>query len=170
MTVKTTQVMSDEVVLNFINEAGKEDHHPKVKQCFIEVAIDTAMRLQHILEIDLDTLVEHDDFFEFEVVGRRGIEHTERINHEMYNKLIELKSEGYGSKVFAELNRESVNKMMTRISCNLGYEKNQYTFQSFKKTGLSNLFRGLSDSEKKERMEEYKVTMQEFLESRFNHS
>lgn len=134
---KNSQSMTKEVVLSFISEAAKEQHSSKAKQYLIMFAVDTALRMEELLSIRFDQFKVHEDFVEFEVMGMKNRKITEKISHEMYSELLELKNEDNDLKVFAELSGKNVSDMMIRISRNLGYSDDQYTFHSFKKTAVS---------------------------------
>jgi len=136
-------IMPRQVVLNYISEAGKERNHARMKQCLIILAVDTALRLEDLLEIEWSQFSPREDDVVMRGYGKGG-DWLEKINYNVYEQLLELKVEGQ-RKVFAPLSEKNVQDMMNRIKKNLDYQESSYSFHSFKKAAVTFTYRITGD-------------------------
>lgn len=130
-----TNVMTMDQVFRYVEEAGKEEVLPKTKQFLIEFAVDTGLRLSEILSLEWDNFKQKEDCVIVIINGLKDRLSTYKISLEMFQKALDIKTDS--NKVFDGLSTKSVSDMMTRITKSLGYDSEEFTFHSFKKTAVS---------------------------------
>lgn len=141
------EAMPREVVLQYIEEAGKERFNSDVKQTLIMLAVDTALRVEDYLQMEWSQFSPQDDGVILAGYGKGGKRWIEKISYEVYNEILKLKEvqEEGETKVFAPLSEKNIYDMMTRLRKNLGYEDRNYSFHSLKKTGVTFAYRLTGD-------------------------
>lgn len=144
---KRIEHMSKEVVMRYIDEAGRERHNALAKQHIIMLAVDTALRLEDYLALEWSQLSPQEDGVILTGYGKGNKRWIEKISHDVYKSLLELKvnQEMGETKVFAPLSRKNVTDMMTRFKSVLGYQDRRYSFHSFKKTAVTFAYRLTGD-------------------------
>lgn len=139
--------MTKEVVMKYIDEAGKELHNNKEKQKVIMFAVDTALRLEDYIEMEWSQFTPQEDYVALRGYGKGNKPWMEKISYKVYNELLELKkNQDVGeSRVFAPLSAKNVTQMMIRLKKSLGYDDISYSFHSFKKTAVTFAYRLTGD-------------------------
>ena len=145
LPTKTVSIdyMPFEVVDEYVNEAGKQMNHAKLKQNMIKFAADTGLRLDEVLTIELKQFTIDGDSVIMKGYGKGNKEYIDRIDIELYNDLLETMTteDNPTKRLFSPLNTKNVTDMMTKIKNDLGYEDRAFSFHSFKKTAVTNTYR-----------------------------
>lgn len=144
---KLIEYMPMSIVEEYIAEAGKDLNDAKEKQELIMLAVDTALRLDELLELELNQFTIDGEEVLIKGYGKGNKEFTDKISLERYNALLGIMEEGYSqnSKVFSTLTVKKVTDMMSKIKKTLGYEGREFSFHSFKKTAVTNVYRLTGD-------------------------
>lgn len=135
--------MPMEIVDKYVDEARLEKNHGELKQNVIRFAVDTGLRLEEVLAVELKQFKIDGDTVIFKGYGKGNKEYIDRISLSMYNDLLKTMTnkENPNGKIFAPLNTKNITDMMARIQKNLGLENREYSFHSFKKTAVTNTYR-----------------------------
>lgn len=141
---KRIDIMTREIVLNYINIAEKEKNHAEKKQKLIMFAVDTALRLEDYLEMEWNQFSPQEEWVIVKGYGKGGKLWIEKISYDVYNSLLEMRLADE-TKVFAPLNEKNIWDMMNRIKLVLGYNDRAYSFHSFKKTSVTFTYRLTGD-------------------------
>lgn len=133
--------MPPEVVDRYISEAGKDTNYPELKQNLIMIAVEGALRLNEALELEIGqfTVIDEETVV-LKGYGKGNKEYFDKIDISIYNKLVKaMKTDKNNpkSKIFKPLNTKNITDMMTRIRKQLKYDDMNYSFHSFKKTGVT---------------------------------
>lgn len=144
---KRIEHMSKEVVIRYIDEAGREMHNSEAKQIMIMLAVDTALRLEDYLTMEWSQFSLQEDGVVLTGYGKGNKRWIEKISYNVYNEILKLKAnQEMGEKrVFAPLSRKNIIDMMTRFKGVLGYQDRSYSFHSFKKTAVTFAYRLTGD-------------------------
>lgn len=125
------------VVHEYIEEAKKERFNGELKANLIKFAVDTGLRLQEILNIKLDDFQKGENCYYVSGFGKGNKKYRDKISIELYEALMRTYTINLEQRMFHPLSEKNVKDMMIRIRKNLGYEKENYSFHSLRKTSIT---------------------------------
>lgn len=132
--------MPPEIVDIYTLEAGKEKNHPELKQSLIMIAVECALRLNEALNLEIGQFTIEGDTVVLKGYGKGNKEYFDRINIDVYKEVVSTmvsNPDNPKSKLFSPLSTKNITDMMLRIKNKLGYQHTEYSFHSFKKTGVT---------------------------------
>lgn len=147
---KTEEIeyMPVEVVEKYIEEAGKDIHYPKLKQCVIKIAVECALRLDEVLSLEAGQFTVNGDEVTLRGYGKGNKEYIDKLGIDLYEEIMNVSEANRSNpkdKIFKPLSIKNITDMMTRIKIKLGYKNRSYSFHSFKKTSVTLAYRYTGD-------------------------
>lgn len=125
------------VVHEYVEEAKKERFNGELKANLIKFAVDTGLRLQEVLNIKLDDFQKGENCYFVSGFGKGNKKYRDKISIELYEALMRTYTINLDQRMFHPLSEKNVKDMMIRIRKNLGYEKENYSFHSLRKTSIT---------------------------------
>lgn len=136
---KEIEMIPFELAMKYI-EAAKKHKKGLEKSLIMELAIETALRAEELLELEWGNFIVEEDGVIIKSFGNNkgkgNKEFIDKISHEFYNKLLQLKEIKNDNKLFS-LNYRQLVYMMDKLGEELNDTEFKYTFHSFKKLAVT---------------------------------
>lgn len=128
-----------DLAMKYIEEAKKQKNGLE-KSLIMELAIETALRATELLELEWGNFIVEDDGVIIKSLshnkGKGNKEFLDKISHEFYNKILQLKDDSKGNRLFT-MNYRQLVYMMDKLGEQLNDTEFKYTFHSFKKLAVT---------------------------------
>jgi len=127
--------MTHEEVLTAMELVSKT-RKGKEKALFIRVAYATAWRLQSILNLEFNDIINIDDIWYIKTIGKGNKTSYKKLSDDLYQELMQFKEEVKRDKIF-QLTTKTIQKMMDYIRDNIDFGHRRIVFHSFKKASIN---------------------------------
>lgn len=142
------EYMPFHIVDKYIEEAGRDLHHSRLKQSAIKIAVECALRLDEVLSLEVGQFTVEGDVVILRGYGKGSEEYLDKLSLTLYEEILSTSNADINnpkSKIFSPLSTKNLTDMMTRIKNKLGYEDRNFSFHSFKKTSVTFVYRLTGD-------------------------
>lgn len=137
------EMIPKDIALKYAAHALTNERTGLVKSLMIETALETALRAAELLELEWKQFNVVDDGVIIKSSGKirakGNSDYVDKVSHEFYEKLLPLKSTTNSEKVFP-LKYRTVANMMTRLNKVFDNENKNYSFHSFRKTAITEVY------------------------------
>lgn len=123
-----------EEVIEIINLVSKT-RVGRQKALLVRLAYATAFRKQSLLDLKFTDIVEINGIWYIKTLGKGNKWSHKKLSDDLYNELMDFKSEVNREKIFT-LTTRTVNKMMNFIRDNMDFGGRRIVFHSFKKASI----------------------------------
>ncbi|AKO91985.1 hypothetical protein BEH_07655 [Priestia filamentosa] len=126
-----------------VKVAGEDREKPLEKQCLLKLAATIGFRIGDLLNLTWSDFAVYDEYVLVKArQPKRGNAYANKISHELYEEILEIKSENASkdNKVFNFVSK-TVERMMTRYTEKIGIQdERSLSFHSIRKFAITNFY------------------------------